>query len=389
MSTSPSGLPRFADQHGPLIADMVDSGLRPDQIRHRFLLLHPDESPGVLDEFLNRISSRYSAEEATRFTASYSEVQIRSGVELAISEQQGLTGDWVAACMLDEPTFSSVERLTSICDPSGETTRVVLGRIAATRQAIDDGRKFSLSPDAYERVRHDIGSQSGLEDPPAWPVPWTEVAYRLGGGLWYCAMKSIGLEVGSSARGRRNCLDTMKSRSSPDAALEVQKLDDPGIGVITPAMSSADQVPESVWDHLRDLVAEDLEALPWKSQLVLKYHCPGRVTPPSAWAGNGPEGVTCAMSTTITVPAALWPLDEAYFAEGHWQEPATWSLPWTAGPLEPVTAAERMIDGLRFGRLCTNPYSFRWGTASIPQPSADDGADQQDTPGDVIPLRAQ
>ncbi|NHU85261.1 hypothetical protein GWK18_06595 [Kocuria sp. JC486] len=359
MYTVPTGLPRFEDRHGALVADMLDRGLRPDQIRRRFLLLHPHESSALLDQLLVQLSPKYTADEAAAMTAFYTETQIRVGVELTVARIAGLEPDAEAACTLDETTFAAVEQLFSAFDPSGDTTRRILGRVAALRRSQADGCKYALAPNDYERMRTELGRQVGLEEAPAWPAPWPEVAYRLGNGLWNSALTSLGLEV-PSRHGTE--VDATGRNAAPDAAQEIQRLDDPGIGLITPYVPT-EQIPESVWDELRDLIAQDLAELPWKSQLVLKYDRPIRGNSPSAWAGSGPEGLTCALSTTVTVPATSWPLDEAYFDEGDWEEPASWDRPWTAGPLDPVTAAERMIDGLRFGRLCEDPYRFRWGTS--------------------------
>ncbi|MDO5617589.1 hypothetical protein [Kocuria sp.] len=381
MNTPSPGLPLFVDRHGPIIADMVDRGLRPDQIRRRFHLLHPQESPSLLNEMLNRLAPPYSIQEATAMATHYTDAQIRVGVEVVVFQDAGLPHDFDAACLLDEATFQAIEQLTSTYDPSGASTRNLLGAIAAVRQAVAGGQKFRLQPSTYEQVRSRLGSDVGLTDAPAWPVPWTEVAYRMGNGLWNCAIRSMGLESTSGTRTTLPCGQV--TPEARDAAAEVREIHDPGIGLIAPQIP-ADQIPEAVWDNLRDLLADDLATLPWKSQLVLKYLADGTGNTPSAWAGAGPDGVTCAMSTTVTVPVSHWPLDVAYFDEGHWDEPTSWDSPWTAGPLEPVTAAERMVDGLRFGRLCPDPYSFRWGTTV----AATAQAPVEQSSGEVIPLRS-
>lgn len=379
MPTSPSGLPLFVDRHGPLIADMVDRGLRPDQIRRRFHLLHPTESPALLNHMLIRMAPPFSLEDATAAATHYTDAQIRVGVELVVFKTSDLELDANAACLLDEASFLAVEQLTSTYDPSGESTRRMLGAIGAVRQAIASGRTFKLPPSTYEQMRQQLGAAAGLNDGPPWPVPWTEVAYRAGNGLWNCAIRSMGLETTSGSRTTLPC--GQPAAETADAAAEVRELHDPGIGLIAPHVP-ADQIPESVWDNLRDMLAEDLASLPWKGQLVLKYLAEGTGNTPSAWAGSGPDGVTCAMSTTVSVPVSHWPLDVAYFEEGHWEEPSSWDRPWTAGPLDPMTAAERMVDGLRFGRLCLDPYSFRWGTTEVAGPPGTSSA----SAGTVIPL---
>lgn len=379
MPTSPSGLPLFVDRHGTLVAGMIDRGLRPDQIRHRFHLLHPTESPVLLDQMLTRMAPPFSLQDAMAAATYYTDAQIRVGVELVVFSSSDLEPDANAACLLDDASFQAVEQLTSTFDPSGDSTRKMLGAIGAVRQAVAAGRKFQLPPSTYEHVRQQLGTTAGLSDGPPWPVPWTEVAYRAGNGLWNCALRSMGLESTSGSRTNLPCGEP--DTETTDAAAEVRELHDPGIGLIAPHVP-ADQIPESVWDHLRDLLAEDLATLPWKGQLVLKYLADGTGNTPSAWASSGPDGVTCAMSTTVTVPVSHWPLDVAYFDEGHWEEPSTWDRPWTAGPVDPVTAAERMVDGLRFGRLCLDPYSFRWGTTEATAHSTDSA----DSAAAVIPL---
>lgn len=374
MPTSTSGLPLFVDRHGPLIALLFERGLRPDQIRRRFHLLHPEESPAMLNQLLARMAPPYSLQEATDMATYYTDAQVQVGVELAVFKISDLTHNFDAAHFLDESTFIAVDRLTSAYDPSGESARRLLGAIAAVRQAVADGQKFRLDPEVYEQVRQQLGGVVGLEDTPAWPVPSTEVACRMGNGLWHHAVRSMGLDSSSGAH---------STVAYGQVAVEIRDLHDPGIGLIPPRIP-ADQIPESVWDDLRDLLAEDLTALPWRSQMVVKYLTGGIGNAPSAWASAGPDGISCAMATAVTVPVSHWPLDIAYFDEGHWEEPTSWDRPWTAGPLDPVTAAERMVDGLRFGRLCSDPYNFRWGATSPTDLDSDQHSD-----GDVIPLQQQ
>lgn len=354
MHTTTSSLPLFVDRHGSLIALLIEHGLRPDQIRRRFHLLHPEESPALLNRLLARMAPPYSLQEATVLATHYTDAQIRVGVELAVFKNSGLTHNFDAAYLLDDSTFNAVDRLTATYDPSGDSARRLLGAIAAVRQAVSHGDTLVLDPNTYERIRHEVGSSVGLENSPTWPVPWTEVTYRLGNGKWSHAVRSMGLDSSSSVH---------PASTPTQAGTEINELHELGIGLISPKIP-ADQVPESTWDKLRDLLAEDLAALPWKSQVVLKYVTGSIGNAPSAWAAAGPDGVSCAMATAVTVPASHWPLDTSYFDEGHWEEPTSWDRPWTAGPLEPVDAAERMIDGLRFGRMCSDPYSFRWGTTS-------------------------
>lgn len=139
-----------------------------------------------------------------------------------------------------------------------------------------------------------------------------------------------------------------------------------GIGVVG-AGTAVEVVDEDVWEDLRRLIATVLARLPWNDFLVLEYErYDKRSDAPVAWAGVGPHGVECAVVSGGQLTHAAWPVDATFFHEDEWNEPTAWDQPWTTEPLGFSEAAQKLVEGLRFGWGCSDPYRFHWGVGSFP-----------------------
>lgn len=139
-----------------------------------------------------------------------------------------------------------------------------------------------------------------------------------------------------------------------------------GIGVVSAGAGTA-VVEENVWEDLHRLIATVLARLPWNDFLVVEYErCDDRSDAPVAWAGVGPHGAECAVVSGGQLTHAAWPVDATFFHEDEWNEPAGWDQPWTTGPVGFPDAAQKLVDGLRFGWGCSDPYRFHWGVGSLP-----------------------
>ncbi|GEO95897.1 TY-Chap domain-containing protein [Kocuria turfanensis] len=139
-----------------------------------------------------------------------------------------------------------------------------------------------------------------------------------------------------------------------------------GIGVVGPG-TATEAVGEDVWEDLRRLIATVLARLPWNDFLVVEYErYDDRSEAPVAWAGVGPHGVDCSVVSGGQLTHAAWPVDATFFHEDEWNEPSAWNQPWTTGPLGFPEAAQKLVEGLRFGWGCSDPYRFHWGVGSFP-----------------------
>ena len=147
-----------------------------------------------------------------------------------------------------------------------------------------------------------------------------------------------------------------------------------GIGVVLPD-AAAPVAGEDVWEDLRRLIATVLARLPWNDFLVVEYERDDdRSEAPVAWAGVGPHGVECAVLSGGQLAHAAWPVDATFFHEDEWNEPTGWDQPWTTAPLGFPEAAQKLVEGLRFGWGCADPYRFHWGVGSFPAETRDEAS---------------
>lgn len=359
------GLPVPADTLPEAIRSMARAGLSPAEIRRRLHLLFPDEPPRTFERMLRRQDFTPEPTGGAQPSVELTDHHLRLGVELVAALAAGLQPRPESALALDTEVFTAIDELTVEFDPSGYTLRLGLGLIAALRDRVEAGAAPELRESTYRQVHQDIVLSAALS--PAvlisWPVSAEIVAERLGDGDWQRALATVGLTGTPSTEGPRTAAD------------DVLELDDPGIGLVA-APEPQDDEPEHVWDELRDRLAADLAAVPWRGVLVLRYiPLPGLSWPPVAWARTGPEGVRISLSG-FGGSSTTWPWEASYFDEGRWRAPSDQGSTWNAGPLGFAAAAERMIEGLRFGRACNDPYRYRWG--------ADDGQHDEETAGAAV-----
>ncbi|WP_344119567.1 TY-Chap domain-containing protein [Kocuria aegyptia] len=147
-----------------------------------------------------------------------------------------------------------------------------------------------------------------------------------------------------------------------------------GIGVVQ-SDAATPVADEDVWEDLRRLISTVLARLPWNDFLVVEYEREdGRSEAPVAWAGVGPHGVECAVLSGGQLRHAAWPVDATFFYEDEWNEPTGWDQPWTTAPLGFPEAAQKLVEGLRFGWGCADPYRFHWGVGSFPAETRDEAS---------------
>lgn len=358
------GLPDPATPLEQRIRSLLRRGLPPAELRRRLHLLFPDEPPRSFDALLRQHDLLQEPLPHPIPLQNPTDRHIRLGVEIVAALAAGLQPRPESALSLDSWVYTALDELTEQYDPSGQAMSHTLGLIAALRDRMTAGTAPEVSESAYREVLQDIVLMVDL--PPGlelgWPASPEVVAKRLGGGDWGRALAAIGLIAAPGSARPRTAVE------------DVLQLDDPGIGLVA-VPEPQDDEPEHVWDELHDRLAADLAAVPWHGVLVVRYDPPpDRLRPPVAWARTGPDGARICLSG-FGGTSTSWPWEDSYFEEGRWRAPADQATAWNAGPLGFHAAAELMVEGLRFGRACNNPYRYRWGVDDgVPEPEASEHA---------------
>ena len=117
-----------------------------------------------------------------------------------------------------------------------------------------------------------------------------------------------------------------------------------------------------------------LEGLHPGTFVILEYE---KETPwdprPYAQCAREVEGWYCDVVSQSYLPRESWPIDELALRRAGWLLPDDETANWRQGAVSARIAAERLVQGLRAGRLCPDPEAFscRGGTF----PSGPDGGE--------------
>lgn len=153
--------------------------------------------------------------------------------------------------------------------------------------------------------------------------------------------------------------------SAGAAARDPQHWTERGIGVVEHVIETA-TADETAWEDLTAEIAQALADLPWHHFLTVEYETGnGLNESPFAQAFTGPGGVDVTVVSEQFLPAIVWPIDDEYLTETGWTAPSESHPQWRQHRLAPERAAGVLVQGLRYGRDCTDPYKFRWGSGSF------------------------
>ncbi|MCT2242669.1 TY-Chap domain-containing protein [Rothia kristinae] len=160
------------------------------------------------------------------------------------------------------------------------------------------------------------------------------------------------------------------SPSGGRAAWSVSSWTDRGIGVVGHLRAEPGETSEAdaeaAWEELVGEIAQAVRDLPWNHFLTVEYETGNNLDEaPFAQAFTGPAGVEVTLVSERFLPAIVWPIDDAHLQRTGWTAPDESQPHWRQGRLEPEAAARTLVDGLRHGRDCSDPYSFRWGSGAV------------------------
>jgi hypothetical protein len=140
----------------------------------------------------------------------------------------------------------------------------------------------------------------------------------------------------------------------------------------------------SGWTLLVDRLTKALDDLRPGTFVILEYD---KETPwdprPYAQCAREVDDWYCEIVSESYLARDLWPIDELALRRGGWLLPDDETANWWQGAESARIAAERLIEGLRAGRLCPDPEAFscRGGTF----PSGPDGGEPVPV-SDFVPM---
>ena len=255
-----------------------------------------------------------------------------------------------------------------------------------------------------------------FEESPSWPAPASDLVRRLGGGFWDQALATVGLNLvrtvdrfqqddfpmavddfseERSGRGLSPSLEnydrwviaeialgrdrpsalelmdhyggwgaalrkavTRSSNSTPEVYASSLPVEDDGVLFEVP-----DLAHEEAWVRAGEYICELLARIPRRRSLVIEYAAAADgAFQPYARAGRAEAGVWCEIFPNELLSSEFSDTDEDHLDCEGWTPPNDTSSSWRREEMLFEDAGHLILDGLRYGRQCPDPWLFRWST---------------------------
>ncbi|MGY2743437.1 TY-Chap domain-containing protein [Arthrobacter sp. UYCu723] len=342
------------------------------------------------------------------------------------------------------PTAEIAElRLLTRADFPPRRFAEILAVAETTKLAIRARVARSLSVEEYVATAEPLARRFRghiLDEAAAWPTPVSALTRRLGGGCWDQALSKVGLQLRKAADrfgetdfiqaiqdygvecadcdfpvsletydrwvtaevslggDRPSAIELMVHYGGWQEALSTipgyeakQQLPAPNSDSIDAALlDRTDSALEAAWVRVGEYVCELLASMPRNRSLLIHYgDCVDGSIPPFAEGIRGVDGVWCEVVSERLLPGEQWPIDTDYLEDEDWLAPDDEVPQWCKEKVALHEAGHQLLKGLRFGRLCPDPWQLRWGTKQpIGGPGRDHGVTmEQALAGEVQTLR--
>lgn len=255
-----------------------------------------------------------------------------------------------------------------------------------------------------------------FDESASWPAPASDLVRRLGGGFWDQALATVGLKLvrtvdrfqkddlpravddfteERSGRGLAPSLENYDRWAIAELALRrdrpsaLQLMDHYGGwaaalrkalarrgNVQTDAHASAmplhddgvlfevpDPAHEAAWVRAGEYICELLARIPRRRSLVIEYAADADgAFQLYARAGRAEAGVWCEIFPDELLSGELSDTDEDHLDCEGWTPPNDASSSWRREGMLFEDAGHLILDGLRYGRQCPDPWLLRWST---------------------------
>lgn len=319
----------------------------------------------------------------------------------------------------------------------------ILAVAETTKLAIRARVARSLSVEEYAATAEPLARRFRghiFGDTAAWPAPVSALKQRLGGGSWEQALSTVGLQLRKAADrfGEDDFIraihDYTEECAGCDFPLSLETYDRwvtaevslggdrpsaielmvhfggwqkaistipgyeakrglPGsdMGSYEPALfDRTDSALEAAWLRAGEHICELLANVPRHRSVQIQYGdtADGSISP-YAQGIRGADGVWCEVVSERLLPSEQWPIDAEYLEARDWLVPDDEVPHWCKENIAFQDAGHQLLKGLRFGRLCPDPWQLRWSTREpISGPVRDHGVTmEQALAGEVQTLR--
>ena len=142
------------------------------------------------------------------------------------------------------------------------------------------------------------------------------------------------------------------------------------------------------WSDLGGEVGAALARLRPGQFLLIEYDTHGTWDPrPYAQCAREVDSWYCEVVSQHYLSATTWPIDELALRRAGWMLPDDETANWWRNADSADAAAVLLVEGLRRGRLCTDPELFAWSVGTFP--SGPDGGEPLPVPvGGLMPQAA-
>lgn len=307
---------------------------------------------------------------------------------------------------------------------TAETTKLAVRARLATSLSVAD---YDATANHLSRRLRDYIS----EGTAPWPPPAPTLVRRLGAGSWEQALNTVGLKLNTAADrlgldefdpalhdfaeecadsdfpltlevydrwvtaetaldgNRPSALEVIDHYGGWDEALS-QVLDYQGNEGLeqrsksllryAPFLEGKDAAVEAAWVRAGEYIAELLAHMPRNRALHVQYgDAGGAALRPYAEGTRGPEGIWCEIVSERLLPADRWPIVVDLLKSEHWIAPDDEFPNWCKEKVPLHEAGHQLLRGLRYGRLCPDPWQLRWGTRQpLNGPGRDHGVTLED-----------
>lgn len=287
----------------------------------------------------------------------------------------------------------------------------ILAVIEPAALAIGTRRITTLAYGDYDETARRISRELGVitkDQADPWPVPATTMRHRYGRGFWDDTLASVGLAL-SSAEARfveddyfqalddftEECLDfdyTMDietydrwvaadSAGATDRPSAVQVVrhygtweaalgenpeprgDSRYVSAGAALFEWKDPAAEAAWVRAAEFICELLANMPLNRSLQIQYGDQGDGSlQPYAQGTRNADGIWCEIVSEHFLPDGQWPIDTEYLERHDWLAPDDEMPQWCKEQVPFHDAGHQLLKGLRFGRLCPDPWQLRWST---------------------------